>query len=57
MLSLARLDRILAHEPADLTLSVECGVTLEALDAVLRPHRQFVPLDPRAPRHLDRSEG
>lgn len=46
VLSLARLDRVLAHEPADLTLSAECGVTLEALDAVLRPHRQFVPLDP-----------
>jgi len=46
VLSLARLDRVLAHEPADLTLSVECGATLEALDAVLRPHRQFVPLDP-----------
>jgi glycolate oxidase FAD binding subunit len=46
VLSLARLDHVLAHEPADLTLSVECGVTLEALDAILRPHRQFVPLDP-----------
>ncbi len=45
VLSLARLDRILAHEPADLTLSVECGVTIGALDAVLRPHRQFVPID------------
>jgi glycolate oxidase FAD binding subunit len=50
VLSLARLDRVLAHEPADLTLSVECGVTLGALDAVLRPHRQLVPLDP-ARRH------
>jgi len=46
VLSLVRLDRILAHEPADLTLSVECGATLEALDAVLRPFRQFVALDP-----------
>ncbi|HEX2501045.1 MAG TPA: FAD-binding oxidoreductase [Methylomirabilota bacterium] len=49
VLSLARLDHVLAHEPADLTLSVECGMTLEALDAVLRPHRQFVPLDPARP--------
>ena len=49
VLSLARLDRILAHEPEDLTLSVECGATLEALDAALRPHRQFVPLDPARP--------
>jgi glycolate oxidase FAD binding subunit len=45
VLSLARLDRILAHEPADLTLSVECGATIGALDAVLRPYRQFVPID------------
>ena len=50
VLSLARLDRVLAHEPADLTLSAECGVTLDALDAVLRPFRQFVPLDPARPR-------
>lgn len=49
VLSLARLDRILAHEPEDLTLSVECGATLEALDAALRPYRQFVPLDPARP--------
>ena len=48
-LSLARLDRIVEHEPADLMLSVECGATLEAIDAVLRPHRQFVPLDPPRP--------
>jgi glycolate oxidase FAD binding subunit len=49
VLSLARLDRVLAHEPADLTLSVQCGVTLGALDTLLRPHRQFVPLDPARP--------
>lgn len=49
VLSLARLDRILAHEPADLMLSVECGATLEALDAALRPHGQFIPLDPPRP--------
>jgi glycolate oxidase FAD binding subunit len=46
VLSLAGLDRILAHEPADLTLSAEGGVGLEALDAALRPFGQFVPLDP-----------
>jgi glycolate oxidase FAD binding subunit len=50
VLSLARLDRVLAHEPADLTLSAECGATLDALDAVLRPFRQFVPLDPARPQ-------
>ncbi len=49
VLSLARLDRVLAHEPADLMLSAECGVTLTALDSALRPFRQFVPLDPARP--------
>lgn len=46
VLSLRRLDRILAHEPADLTMSVEAGATLDGLNARLRPHRQFLPLDP-----------
>jgi glycolate oxidase FAD binding subunit len=46
VLSLARLDRVLAYEPEDLTLSVEGGARLDALDARLRPHRQFIPLDP-----------
>jgi glycolate dehydrogenase FAD-binding subunit len=46
VLSLARLDRIVAHEPADLTASVEAGVPLERLNAVLVPHRQRLPLDP-----------
>ena len=46
VLSLARLDRVLAHEPEDLTLSVEGGARLDALNGILRPHRQFIPLDP-----------
>jgi glycolate oxidase FAD binding subunit len=50
VLSLARLDRVLAHEPEDLTLSVECGARLDALDATLRPYRQFIPLDPARPQ-------
>jgi glycolate dehydrogenase FAD-binding subunit len=46
VLSVRRLDRILAHEPADLTMSVEAGVTLGAIAAHLGPHRQLFPLDP-----------
>jgi glycolate oxidase FAD binding subunit len=49
LLSLAKLDRVLAHEPADLTLSVEGGATLEGLNAILSAHRQFLPLDPAHP--------
>jgi glycolate oxidase FAD binding subunit len=49
VLSLAALDRVLAHEPADLTLSVQAGARLGPLNEALRPHRQFVPLDPAHP--------
>ncbi len=46
VLSLRRLDRILAHEAADLTISVEAGVTLGAIADHLRPYHQLLPLDP-----------
>jgi glycolate oxidase FAD binding subunit len=46
VLSLRRLDRILAHAPEDLTMSVEGGATLGAIDAYLTPRGQLLPLDP-----------
>jgi glycolate oxidase FAD binding subunit len=46
VLSVARLDRMLAHRPADLTVSVEAGLPLERLNAALAPARQRLPLDP-----------
>jgi glycolate oxidase FAD binding subunit len=49
VVSLRRMDRLLHHEPADLTLSVQAGIDLETLNARLAPHRQFVPLDPPRP--------
>jgi glycolate dehydrogenase FAD-binding subunit len=45
-LSTARLDRILEHEPGDLTCIVEAGVRLSALAAHLAPHGQMLALDP-----------
>ena len=45
-LSLTRLDHIIAHESADLTVTVEPGVRLADLQARLAEHGQFVPLDP-----------
>jgi glycolate oxidase FAD binding subunit len=45
-LSLDRLDRVLAHEAGDLTITVEAGVRLSALRARLAPHRQELALDP-----------
>ncbi len=47
-IDLRGLDRILEHEPRDLTISLEAGVTITALDAALLSHGQFIPLD--APR-------
>ncbi len=46
VLSLRRLDRILAHEPADQTISLEAGARLSTLNDRLRVYRQCVPLDP-----------
>lgn len=48
-IDLRALDRIAAYEPADLTISVECGVTVGTLERTLAEHGQFVALDvPRA---------
>lgn len=41
-----RLNRVLIHEPADLTISVEAGMTLGALQRYLAGHNQMLPLDP-----------
>jgi FAD/FMN-containing dehydrogenase len=44
--SAARLDRILEHEPGDLTAIVEAGLRLSELQAALAPHGQMLALDP-----------
>jgi len=46
------LDRVLEQSQADMTVSVEAGITVEALDARLAQVGQFLPLDPfNAPGH------
>ena len=45
-LTTSRLDRLLAYEPADLTVSVEAGMRITELSRVLAENNQFVPLDP-----------
>jgi glycolate oxidase FAD binding subunit len=43
-LDMTRLDRTIAYDPADLTLSVEAGVLLGKLVDTLIEHNQFLPL-------------
>jgi glycolate oxidase FAD binding subunit len=47
--SLARLARVLVHEPADMTVVADAGLTLGALNDALAGARQRLPLDPRDP--------
>lgn len=47
--SLARMDRIVAYEPEDMTVIAEAGMTLGALNQRLGEHRQRLPLDPCNP--------
>jgi FAD/FMN-containing dehydrogenase len=44
-LDLRALDRIIEYEPDDLTLTAECGVTIEALRERVSAHAQELPLE------------
>jgi len=47
-----RLDRVIEHSQADMVVSVEAGITLEAVQAHLGRAGQFLPLDPfHSPGH------
>jgi glycolate oxidase FAD binding subunit len=46
VLDLGGLDAIVEHNPDDLTVTVQAGVTAGALAARLAAHRQTLPLDP-----------
>ena len=46
VLSTVRLNRLLEHEPGDLTAIVEAGLRLSELQAALAPHGQMLALDP-----------
>ena len=45
-LDLSGMNRVLAYDPADLTLGVEPGVRFSELSAVLAERKQFLPLAP-----------
>ena len=42
------LDGIVAYDPADMTVTVQAGMPLAALQSALAAHGQFLPLDPPA---------
>ncbi|MCY4553466.1 MAG: FAD-binding oxidoreductase [Candidatus Poribacteria bacterium] len=46
VLATTRLNSVVEYEPADLTVTLESGVRLAALQAVLAQHRQYLALDP-----------
>ena len=51
-LQTTKLDRVLEHSQADMVVSVEAGITLEALQEQLGKAGQFLPLDPfNSPGH------
>jgi len=45
VLDLSGLDRVIAYEPEDLTVTAECGVTLDALRETLAARSQELPLE------------
>ena len=47
--NLETLNRVLEYAPEDMTVTVEAGVTLAALQARLAQHGQWLPIDPPAP--------
>ncbi len=47
--SLSRLARVVACEPEDMTITVEAGLSVGALNRALAPGRQRLPVDPNDP--------
>jgi glycolate oxidase FAD binding subunit len=48
LLELGALDRIVDHEAADMTVTVQAGCSLAGLDETLAAAGQWLPLDPPA---------
>ena len=45
----SQLNQVIEHDPANLTVSLQSGIALNALQAALAPQRQFIPIDPPLP--------
>ena len=46
ILELSHLDRVIEHDHANLTATVQSGITLASLQQTLAPQNQFLPFDP-----------
>ena len=55
-IELGALTRVVEYTPEDMTITVEAGMTLAALQAELGRHRQWLPLDPPHPERLTISD-
>jgi FAD/FMN-containing dehydrogenase len=51
-IDLARLNRVVAHAPDDMTVTVEAGITLAGLQSELSGRGQWLPIDPPNPDRL-----
>ena len=49
VIDLAGLNRVVEHDAANLTATLEAGITLNAIQAILARQNQFLPLDPPHP--------
>ena len=49
VVDLGGMHGVVAHNPGDLTLTVEAGITLQAVQETLAPHGQFLALDAPLP--------
>lgn len=49
VVSLERMNRVLDHQPGDMTVTLQAGVTLDRLQSALAPSGQRLPLDPPHP--------
>jgi glycolate oxidase FAD binding subunit len=47
----AVLNRVIEHDHANLTATVQCGITMNALQNALAPQNQFIPFDPPFAEH------
>ena len=45
VIKLAKLDRMIEHDSANLTASAQCGMTLNTMQSALEAQKQFVPID------------